>query len=129
MSRLNRDAERAAHIANEHQSEASFQIRNQKFMMFFAGLIFAVLSFMGAHPINTTSFFLKALEAVSMLSLLFSGLFLLTELAVKSNIMTNKFYLRKIGLWLHNKGIDYWTLFIVGMVSMIADRSIMLFLN
>jgi hypothetical protein len=129
MCRCDNSPEDAARIANAGQSEENIKLQNQKFKMFFTGLIFAILSFIGTYPIKTTATYLKVFEIISSFSLLFSGLFLLTELAVFSQVMTNEFYLRKICLYMHGKKLNYWTLFIIGMCLMIVDRSVLLIIN
>ena len=57
----NRERE-GAHDAARITSESQEYIAIQRFKMFFPGLIFATLSFIGVHPIHTYSNTLRILE-------------------------------------------------------------------
>jgi hypothetical protein len=123
MSKLESSAEDAA-VEN-------IKSREHKFKMFFSGLIFAILSFMGTHPIQTTSLFLKILETISLSSLLLSGIILLVQLTeLKAKIPQHYCLIKKICFnYTYNKSGAYWFLFIVGMTLMVIDRSILSFIN
>ena len=131
MSRFESSAEDAARITGQHQAEENAKLRAQKFKMFFAGLIFATLSFMGAHPIQTTSVYLKAFETISLSSLLLSGIILLVQLTeLVAIVPSNNCLIKKIYFdYLYNKSGAYWVLFILGMTLMVADRSMLSFIN
>jgi hypothetical protein len=129
MSKSDRSAERAANITTDAQSSENNINRNQKFKMFFAGLIFAILSFVGTSPISTGNIYIKIFETLSSLSLLLSGIFLLSDLAVSAGIMPNGFYIRRLCIYMHNNRFDYWTLFLIGISLMVIDRSVFSFIK
>ncbi|MGE3919696.1 MAG: hypothetical protein AB7F64_01915 [Gammaproteobacteria bacterium] len=95
-----------------------------KYKMFFAGLVFATLSFIGTHSISTSNFILKILECASLVLLLVSGLVLLFHLAQHlGNLYNfkNKFFL----LVMDER--TYWFPFILGMILLVLNRCFLLF--
>lgn len=125
------DPEQAAHIAGRYRIEESSKLRAQKFKMFFAGLVFATVSFIGTHPVDAAPKLLKIAEATSLISLLLAELILLAQLAeYKVTIGEDVGSLhRKIGEIVFFKIIGFWALFIIGMSLMVIDRSVMMFLS
>lgn len=61
----------------KHEEEIAYWSRFQRFRMFFAGLIFAIISFIGTHPISTQLKWLKISEILSLSFLLITGVILL----------------------------------------------------
>lgn len=81
-----------------------------RFKQFFAGLIFAIISFMAAHKINTQSSIIKSIEVATMILLFISGCLLLFQLAGYKG-----------------KEKIYWVCFCLGMLLLIFNRSMLLF--
>lgn len=114
----------------ERQDNLARLQRNSKFKMFFAGLIFATLSFMGTHIIDTRYLWLKVSEVVALVLLFFAGVILLLQLAEYriNNDVLNKFqrcFLKNIFMvekW-------YWICFVIGMGSLISNRILLMFFN
>ena len=105
----------------------SYLQRRAKFKMFFASLIFAVLSFAGAHPIITNLLILKKTKTISMFLMLISGTILILQLAgYEISAKGRKTLIRTL---IFEKEIIYWICFIVGIFLMILNRSILLFMN
>lgn len=114
----------------EHTANLADREYNRKFKMFFTGLIFAIISFIGSHPISTSNTYLKIIEIVALSSLLISGLFLLGKLSsvrVKDSLSYKELSCRyKLVYFIFNLNIHYWFLFIFGMILLLIDRSIIL---
>jgi hypothetical protein len=125
------DPENAAHITGQYQLVESAKLRGQKFKMFFTGLVFATLSFIGTHPIKTTYLLLKISETISQISLLLCGIILLIQLAEYTiHSSKNIHIVKKISLEIiYKKSLGYWLLFITGMTLMVINRSILSFTN
>lgn len=106
-------------------------IRSQRYKMFFAGLIFAIISYMGANPIHTSLLLLKIFEVISSVSLLLAGIFLLLRLSeVFFNRHANVCRLQKcLGILIFNSNLSYGILFLIGMSLLILNRSVLLFYN
>lgn len=112
-----------------------------RFQMFFAGLIFAIVSFVGAHAISGEAFlWLKVSEVVALVCLLFSGVILLfrlggiryTEKAPQEEDISSVCFLAyRCWRWLldavFNRERYYWMLFIFGMTLLVLNRSVLLF--
>lgn len=102
----------------------------RKFHMFFAGLIFAIISFVGSHPISTTSNYIKIIEISALSCLLISGFLLLAKLSgvkFKNPYHDLKKERDKFFYFIFNINTHYWILFIIGMILILIDRSIVLF--
>lgn len=113
------------------QSEERVQwlIRSQKYKMFFAGLIFAIISFIGVHPIHTSLLWLKILEVISSVSLLLAGVFLLlrlSEISFRANERVCKL-IKWSGIMIFNSNLTYWILFLIGMSLLVFNRAVLLF--
>lgn len=128
---LGGDPENAAHITGRYQEVESAKVRIQKFKMFFAGLVFATLSFIGIHPINTQLLFLKISETISLTFLLLCGIILLVQLAEYGVRMSDDvcFVKRKFFEYVYVRNGGYWFLFIIGMGLMVFDRSALSFVG
>ncbi len=107
--------------SNDRVAQATLIAR---FKMFFAGLIFAILSFIGTHAIQTNYISLEILEVGSLASLLIAGTLLLLDLSEyrlppppESVIIESRY-----AKW-------YWLLFVFGMFLLILNRSILIFIN
>lgn len=114
----------------EHNESLADKEYIRKFRMFFTGLIFAIISFVGSHPISTSNSCLKIIEITALTSLLISGFLLLAKLSgvyVKGayNDLTKIRY--KFFYFIFNINMHYWLLFIIGMILILIDRSIALF--
>lgn len=104
-------------------------IRSQKYKMFFAGLIFAIISFIGVNPVKTSLLWLKILEVISSVNLLFAGIFLLlrlSEISFRSNERVCKLIKWSGGI-IFNSNLSYWILFLIGMSLLVFDRAVLLF--
>ncbi len=102
----------------------------RKFRMFFTGLIFAIISFIGSHPISTSNSYLKIIEITALTSLLISGFLLLAKLSgvyVKVAYNDLKKIRDRFFYFIFNINMHYWLLFIIGMILILIDRSIVLF--
>lgn len=127
--------------SNEYIAKAQLRARSQ---MFFAGLSFAVLSFIGSHPIISDSLILKLFETFSLLFLFCAGVILLLRLERYAGPLKHmnsaskrEEYIKSPGcalckqvmifLFLEEK--SYWPCFIGGMALMLVDRAAFLFLN
>lgn len=112
----------------QHATNLADREYNRKFKMFFTGLIFAIISFIGSHPISTTHTYLKIIEIVALSSLLLSGLLLLGKLSsvqVKDSLPYKELPCKyKFVYFIFNLNIHYWFLFIFGMILLLIDRSV-----
>lgn len=103
------------------------EIAQNKFKMFFAGLIFAILSYIGTNSQTPSNMILKIIVIISMISLLISGMILLAQLS-NLHYAPNKdkklseciisilnFYHREI----LSQSKYVWIFFMVGMMSSI----------
>ncbi|WP_058535346.1 hypothetical protein [Legionella saoudiensis] len=70
------------YVKMTHATNLADREYDRKFKMFFTGLIFAIISFTGSHPITTHSSCLKMIEIVALSFLLLSGLLLLGKLSL-----------------------------------------------
>lgn len=129
MSRESEDAQHAAAKTAAHNAILLSRELLAKFKTFFAGLIFAMLSFIGTHPIITKIFYLKILETLSLGFLFIAGIILLLHLAgykVNESQLKEKSYgiIMQV-IFLREK--PYWICFILGMLLLLTSRSIFLF--
>lgn len=128
--------------------EANWEMANlefkRKFLMFFTGLVFAIISFAGAHPIQTSSNLIKIFDIIGLSFLLISGLLLLGKLSEIKIIIRNQSepnslkLIKKIKagrfkkfwyiiLYLIFNLNTYWYFFITAMVILLFDRSFVMF--
>lgn len=105
--------------------------RSQKFKMFFSGLIFSIISFIGVNPIKSDLFWLKLSEVISLFSLLLAGIFLLLRLNEITYLRQQRFCLliNVIGNIIFNSYLAYWMLFIIGISLLLINRSILLLIS
>lgn len=102
----------------------------RKFRMFFTGLIFAIISFIGSHPISTSNCYLKIIEITALTSLLIAGFLLLAKLSgvyIKGTYNELQTKWHKFLYFIFNINMHYWIFFIIGMILILIDRSIALF--
>ena len=102
----------------------------RRFRMFFTGLMFAIISFIGSHPISTSNSYLKIIEITALTSLLISGFLLLAKLSgvyIKVAYNDLKKIKYKFLFFIFNINMHYWLFFIIGMILILIDRSIALF--
>ena len=121
----------AANITADSQEEIALKQRYSKFYMFFSGLVFATLSFVGAHPITTNLLILKILETTALFLLFIAGIILLVRLAeYKYNIeeIQCKCYRLVFNVIFRGERF-YWTCFIIGMFLLTMNRIILLFVH
>ncbi|MBX9587121.1 MAG: hypothetical protein K2X50_07660 [Gammaproteobacteria bacterium] len=130
----------AARNIESNEDIAADQLRARS-KMFFAGLSFAVLSFIGSHPIVTHSLILKFIETISLLSLFFAGIILLLRLeqyvgplkkfkSIEEYLKSPSYYLyKKTIIFIFYEEKSYWPCFIFGIAGMLVDRVAVLFLN
>jgi len=100
-----------------------------RFKQFFSGLIFAIISFMASHQISTKNVPIKLIEISSMSLLFVSGLILLIQLAgyrVHYENLECKCIISVYKL-IFKRGIIYWICFLLGVLLMIVNRSLLLF--
>jgi hypothetical protein len=109
------------------------QARLARFRMFFAGLIFAVVSFIGTHAVEVPFLYLKFSEIASLGCLLISGILLLVRISETRFEVGSKeglCFVKRCRAWLldavFNRDRYYWGLFILGMVLLVINRSILL---
>ena len=130
MERNNSMLQANLHDLNiESQQRLQWLVRSQKYKMFFAGLIFAVISFIGTHPIKLPFLVLKIFEVISSISLLFAGVLLLlrlNELSYKINAKGRRLKECFYG-FIFNSNLSYWILFLIGMSLLLFNRAVMLF--
>lgn len=114
------------------------QVSALRFQMFFAGLIFAVLSFILAHPIHIDNSFFKVIEIIALFCLLISGIILLAQLnklwitGDDPKTITSLIVIRAINFintQVLSKKRYYWIAFLVGMVLIVIDRSATILLS
>ncbi|KTD18724.1 Uncharacterised protein [Legionella lansingensis] len=124
------ERERMEHERN--QADIEFY---RKFKMFFTGLAFAILSFIGSHPVSTSLKYIKIIEIVALAFILISGLLLLFNLSgVKIKTPLSDFSKLKIFdkfkyvplYFLFNLNIHYWVCFIIGITLLLVGRAIAL---
>tara|TARA_R110000868_G_scaffold408967_1_gene693534 strand:+ start:344 stop:751 length:408 start_codon:yes stop_codon:yes gene_type:complete len=108
------------------------QVSLDKFRMFFGGLIFAIISFTGTNPIHTDILLLKIAEVISLLCLLFAGIILLIRLSgtryvIHFNEKKEMTCCQNFKSWildfLFNREVYYWGFFIIGMATIVFNRS------
>lgn len=137
---MDRDSDASARthdtiLTLEENRKIALAQRQAQFQMFMAGLIFATLSFSGAHPINIPSLWQKTLEIIAMILLLISGFALLAKLAeIQLNPEINfenlpifkKCFVKFVRLINEWQSI-YWVPFFLGMICMVINRCALLF--
>ena len=113
------------------QKEIAYKQRQASFKKFFAGLIFATLSFIGMHTIVTELVLLKIFEATALFLLFISGIILLFQLAEDRvnfdmiRIQCGKIFFKnvlEVEKW-------HWICFVVGMGLLISNRILLMFFN
>lgn len=113
----------------EHEAYEADRAYIRKFRMFFTGLVFAVISFIGSNPVVTDLKVVKILEVIALSLLLISGLLLLVKLSV-IEVNKTKFkdlsFMNKFLYFIFKLNIHYWVFFIFGMILLIVGRSIAL---
>lgn len=117
---------RGADTFNRQSNERIADLeREQKFRMFFAGLIFAIISFIGAHPISNAPLLVKFMEVIGLFLLFLSGIVVLLEIS-EDTLKRNKWDLM-INNKLHFLAKYHWMCFLIGMMFLLLNRSILLF--
>lgn len=107
----------------KQQSNIAQNSNASKFLMFFAGLIFAIISFAGAHPIEHHHYILQSLDFLSLLLLFVSGTSILDLLNFSYSKQNNK---SKFRLFFHG---NYFRFFFVGILSVMTIRFIATFFS
>lgn len=110
----------------------TLHVSEVKFKMFFAGLIFAILSFIAAHPIQINSDLLKWIEIVALFLLFISGTLLLAQLnnvwvsfkePEKITCAVTVALIKFINIRCLRGRFGYWVTFLLGMFFIVIDRS------
>lgn len=101
---------------------ATDQMR-QRFYMFFTGLIFAILSFVGANLVKTHLLYINMLETISLFLLLKSGSILLLKLYFLTNSTKapNTYYWHAVS-YMVNHGWCIWFPFLSAIFFIIFNR-------
>lgn len=124
-------AQKAAALNGRIQREIAYEQRQAGFKKFFAGLIFATLSFIGTHTVVTKLALLKIFEAPALFLLFIAGIILLFQLAeyrvnferIRSQCGKRFFKnIFEVERW-------YWVCFIFGMLLMVINRILLMFIN
>jgi len=133
---MTRDSLNKERMLMEHTEKLADTEFYRKFKMFFTGLIFAIISFIGSNAVKVDSKCIKAMEITALSMLLISGILLLVSLSGTRvrypyteliNRKGYKKYRHSTLYFIFNLQCHYWSLFILGMVLLLIDRGFMLF--